>query len=109
MNLAKEYIEFEKAAGPEATVDDFFDHCKIPEDQRTNFGLAAIMKQVLELEEKSKMESVLKDECPNCKGNLISSGMPFISEEEYMEFYIECPSCEWSATIKANVISMETP
>lgn len=51
MYLAEEYIKFEKTAGPNTTVDDFFDHCSIPTHQRGDFMFAAIMKQVLELKE----------------------------------------------------------
>lgn len=109
MNLAEEYIKFKKTAGPETTVDDFFDHCKVPKEQRTDFAFAALTKQALALEEKRKMKSVLEDVCPDCKGSLTSAGMPFISEEEYMEVYIGCSNCEWEATIKANVILMDVP
>ncbi len=51
MYLAEEYIKFEKTAGPDTTVNDFFDHCNIPAFQRGDFMFAAIMKQVLELKE----------------------------------------------------------
>ena len=50
MNLAEEYIRFERAAVPEATVDDFFDHCGVSECCRSDFIFTAILKQVLELE-----------------------------------------------------------
>lgn len=56
MDLAEEYVEFEKTATSETTVDDFFDHCKIPADQRTNFVFAAILKQVQKLVDPLKKE-----------------------------------------------------
>lgn len=60
MYLAEEYIKFEKTAGPDTTVDDFFDHYNIPAHQRSDFVFAAIMKQVSELKEERKELLCLK-------------------------------------------------
>lgn len=50
MDLARKYIEYSKNHAPlGATFDDFFDHCNIPADQRSDFVIAAILKQAEEL------------------------------------------------------------
>jgi len=57
MNLADEYMKFEKTMSKDTTLDDFFDHCSIPKEERTDFLFASIMKQVIERENKIKLET----------------------------------------------------
>ncbi len=48
-SLAEKYIEYLEIASEDATVDDFFDYCGIPENNRSDFLYAAILKQALEI------------------------------------------------------------
>jgi len=48
LNLADEFIKFLKTATPDTTVDDFFDHCGVPSENRSDFNFAAIIKEVQE-------------------------------------------------------------
>jgi len=46
LNLADEFIKFVETATPDTTVDDFFEHCCVPAENRNDFNFAAIIKQV---------------------------------------------------------------
>jgi len=46
LNLADEFIKFVKTATPDTTINDFFEHCGVPMEDRTDFYFAAIIKQV---------------------------------------------------------------
>ena len=47
MNLAEQYVKKIKSLPPESnyTWDDFFDEMKVPVESRTDFAVAAILKQ----------------------------------------------------------------
>ena len=46
MNLAKEYIKYMDSG---ITFDEFFDKCKVPEEARSGFAVASILKQAREI------------------------------------------------------------
>lgn len=49
-SLAQQYIDYMDSDCPAGnTWDDFFDHVNIPKENRTDFAVAAIMKQVCEI------------------------------------------------------------
>ena len=61
MNLSKKLVEFTKTADPKATVDDFFDHCEIPQDQRTDFVWAAILNGTRKIEKEEEFWDKIRE------------------------------------------------
>lgn len=53
-SLAEEYIKYVgDPANENKTFDDFFDHVKVPEEERNDFVIAAMFKQVKEIQEQT--------------------------------------------------------
>ena len=46
MDLSRKLVEFQKNCSDDTTVDDFFEHCGIPKEDRMDFAFAAILKGV---------------------------------------------------------------
>lgn len=54
-SIAKQYVDYIEAGMPNGvTWDDFFEYIEIPEKHRSNFAVAAILKQAQELVNKEK-------------------------------------------------------
>lgn len=59
MNLAEQYVKKIKSLAPESnyTWNDFFDELKVPKTFRSDFAVAAILKQAKDISGGSSRES----------------------------------------------------
>ena len=52
--LARKFMEFGRMAGPKATVNDFFEYCRIPPGQRRDFAFGAILNGAARIKEQER-------------------------------------------------------
>jgi len=56
--LGKKYLEFEKTAPIDATVNDFFDHIDLSMEDRSDFLFSAVLRSAIRVESKERKEAM---------------------------------------------------